>query len=193
MVSLDSTPIDFEYSFAIEYVKDFNGTRALQRTGHTGNDGVLASQASRLLRNVKVQEYIRDLLRTRVMGADEVLSRISDTARLDLSPYLIKKRNKHYINIDAIKADGLGHLIKELSYDAKGNQIVKFDDRQSALINIGKQHGLFSDKVELKLTKEIDAILDTLESNLDADTYQRVLQALSAGNDNGPTSASPAE
>lgn len=149
MVSLiDNPPTDWEYSFATEYVKDFNGTQAAKRAGHQGNDNVLAVTASRLLRNSKVQGYIRDLLRTRVMDVSEVLSRLADTARLDLSPYLVKKRGKHYINIDAITADGLGHLIKELSYDRKGNPIVKFDDRQSALEKIGKHLGLFVDRIE---------------------------------------------
>lgn len=133
-----------QWAFVWEYVKDFNGTRAAERAGYEGDDNVLAVQASKLLRIAKVQEAIRDILRTRVMTTEEVLSRTADIARMDLTPYLIKKRNKHYINIEALKADGLGHLIKEIAYDARGNQIVKFDDRQGALRDIAKHLGLFN-------------------------------------------------
>jgi len=177
----DEEPTEFEYIFALEYSKDFNGTRALQRTGHPGSDAVLGVQASRLLRNVRVQTYLRDILRTRVMTAEEVLSRTADIARMDLTPYLIKKRNKHFINIDLLKADGLGHLIKEISYDAKGNQVVKFDDRQGALRDVGKQLGLFTDKhlVELKLQNEVNALLDTLKETLPPELYTTVLSRLS--------------
>jgi len=135
-------------NFVYEYVVDFNGTRACERAGYEGNDNVLAVQASVNLRIPKIREAIRDILRTRVMTSEEVLSRTSDIARMDLTPYLIKRRNKHYINIESIKADGLGHLIKEISYDARGNQVVKFDDRQGALRDIGKHLGTFTDRIE---------------------------------------------
>ena len=172
--------IDFDYAFSIEYVKDFNGTRAAERAGHSGSDEVLAVTASRLLRKDKVREYIRNILRTRVMTAEEVLSRTADIARMDLTPYLIKKRNKHYINIDALTAAGLGHLIKEIAYDAKGNQIVKFDDRQGALRDVGKNLGLFSDHhiVETRVAGEVDALLDILQQELAPEQYTNILARL---------------
>ena len=146
-MSLSELP-EFDQNFVYEYVKDFNGTRAAERAGHQGNDNVLAVTASRLLRNAKVRAAIREILDANAMTANEVLSRLTDTARLDLSRYFIKKRGKHYINLDAIQADGLGHVVKEISYDAKGHQVVKFDDRQNALIQLGRAHGLFTDRTE---------------------------------------------
>lgn len=182
-----------QWAFVNEYIIDFNGTQAARRAGYQGDDNALAVTASRLLRNAKVADAVRERLHTRAMTADEVLSRLADVARFDPSAYFIKKRSKTFINLDAIKADGMGHVIKEIGYDRKGNLVVKFDDRQNALLNIGKQYGLFSDKhvVEMKLEKEIDVILDKLEGILPPELYDRILAAISGTETGEGTLSSP--
>lgn len=174
-----------QWAFVNEYLVDFNGTRACERAGYEGNDNVWAVQAYHNLRNHKIRQAIQERLRTRVMTADEVLSRLADVARFDPSAYFIKKRSKVFISLDAIQADGMGHVIKEIAYDRKGHLVVKFDDRQSALLNIGKQYGLFFDKhvVEMKLEKELEKALDLLKARLDADTYQAVVNILANAED----------
>lgn len=159
-----------QYAFVIEYTKDFNGTRAAQRAGYEGDDNTLAATASRLLRIDKIRAAIKEILRTRAMSGEEVLARLADTARFDPTDYFIKKRNKIFINLDAIKADGMGHLIKEISYDRKGNLVVKFDDRQGALDKLGRVHGLFKET--------------TTNLNLDLGSLSDVqLQRIAAGED----------
>lgn len=54
--------------FATEYVVDFNGTRAAEDTGYSKKTA--ASQASRLLRNVKVQQYIQEAIEKRQQKAE---------------------------------------------------------------------------------------------------------------------------
>lgn len=138
-----------QLAFCYEYVKDFNGTRACERAGYEGNENVWAVQAYHNLRNPKIRRVIKELVSANAMAANEVLARLADTARFDPSDYFVKKRSKIFVDLDKIKADGLGHIIKEISYDRHGHLVVKFDDRQAALLNIGRAHGLFTEKLEL--------------------------------------------
>jgi hypothetical protein len=179
--------------FVNEYLISWNSADAARRAGYNGKSNVVGP---RLLADVSIQAEIAQRLKEKQLTADAVLSRLSEMAFSNMSDFVDIQTKA-----DLADARERGYLIKKfkrkITHTESGEMYEDIElelyDSQSALINIGKQHGLFSDKVELKLTKEIDAILDTLESNLDADTYQRVLQALSAGNDNGPTSASPTE
>lgn len=51
-------------------------------------------------------------------------------------------------------------------------------DSQSALVHLGKHLDLFSDKLTIKLEKELKGALDALEKSLDSDTYAKVLTVL---------------
>lgn len=61
------------------------------------------------------------------------------------------KRVPH-LNIERMIADGRGHLIKELKAEAGMLCEVKFYDAQAALIQLGRHHKLFTDKIEADVT-----------------------------------------
>lgn len=166
-----------------EYLKCLNATEAARRAGYKWPNkyGPELKQ--------KYADEMDQCLKDNTLSPQEVLALLSQQALSEQSWYFTENGE---LDIKKLIADGKGHLIQSIEPTQYGRKI-KFYDAQAALVHIGKQHGLFSDKVELKLTKEIDAILDTLESSLDADTYQRVLQALSAGEDSGATGEGPAE
>ena len=50
--------IEKRFAFAEEYLVDLNATRAYKVVYNIESDDVAAASASRLLRNVKVQEYL---------------------------------------------------------------------------------------------------------------------------------------
>lgn len=162
--------------FVNEYLKSWNSSEAARKAGYNGKSNVIGP---RLLADVSIKREIDDRIAELKMSADEVLLRLAEQARGAYADYLTPDG----VDLKRLLDDGKGHLIKKLK-PTKDGQEIEFYDGQVALINIAKHHGLITDKIELKLEKELEAILTKLEQSLDADTFQRVLQALSARRDN---------
>lgn len=141
----DQEQLDQQILFAIEYVKDFNGTRAAQRAKYEGDDDTLAVTASRLLRYAKVQNKIRDLLASTTMEAQEALWRLAQMARLDISEFIRGKNGSFEINWSNVNK--FGYLIKSISHTKYGPKI-ELHDSQKALELIGKHYGMFTDKID---------------------------------------------
>ncbi len=78
--------IELRYrSFALEYIIDFNATRAAEVCGYSKKSAHV--QGSRMLSNVKVQGYIAQFMKERTertkVDADYVLTRLYDMAEAD--------------------------------------------------------------------------------------------------------------
>lgn len=105
--------------------------------------------------NPKVQEYIREHFLDQHMTAEEVTARISEIAGVGYAPYLKEDEKEGEIAVDLQKllADGKGHLIKGISYVRVGQdtavQVVEFFDAYKALVDMGRVHGIFTDKTDL--------------------------------------------
>ena len=124
----DKAP-DRQAQFAQEYVVDFNGKQAAIRSGYSKKTA--ESQASRLLRNVKVRSEIERLLEDPVGRRNE-----------------IRKRN-----IDELLPLAYTDAAVELKRDKDGNVIeVSFRDKLRAIELLGKMHGLFTDRQEVQLS-----------------------------------------
>lgn len=84
---------DKNIRFCEEYLKDLNATEAAIRTGYSKKTA--AAQASRLLTNVKLQEYIAELKQKRTerteITADYVLTGIKEVAErcMQRSPVMV--------------------------------------------------------------------------------------------------------
>ena len=91
--------------FATEYVKNgFNGVQAVYAAGYKQGYNSACVEASRLLRNAKVIEYVEESLKNSKMGADEVLERLAEIARKDAK----------FSGSDVVKANellGKGHKL----------------------------------------------------------------------------------
>jgi len=124
-----------------EYLVDFNATRAAERAGYGGNSNVLAAQGSRLLKNVKISESISQHLQEKAMTADEVLMRLADQARANVTDFI---QDYGAIDWEAVKAKG--HVIKRISHKQGEHSTIELYDAQAALEKIGKAHGLFVDR-----------------------------------------------
>ena len=135
-------------AFVEEYLCDFNATRAAERAGYGGADNVLGAQGSRLLKNVNISKKIKERLAESAMSADEVLMRLSEMARGEHGKYI---KPDGCIDLDQLIADGKGYLIKGTKETKYGLQI-EFYDAQHALVDIGRAHGIFRDRIEADIT-----------------------------------------
>lgn len=195
MASLSSK----QKEFVNQYLIDFNGTRAAERAGYSGDDNSLAVTAYGLLRNPKVAEIVSQRLQESAMSADEVLKRLAEQARSEHTAYIVTKPRldivqmakdglgelipdaidengdidivrlavqgkleqyapyilqSGYVDLDAMRREGMMHLVKGIKHTQHGMQ-VEFYDAQKALELIGKNHALFVDKSESNVSGDV--------------------------------------
>lgn len=130
-------------NFIEEYLQCFNATEAARRAGYDGSDATLAVIGHENLRKPKIAERIAQRFQERVMGADEVLARLSEMARADIS-YFVGQQG----TIDWEAVHEKGYLIKEVSHTTGKNSTIKLHDAKDALALVGKHHRLFAEQVE---------------------------------------------
>jgi phage terminase small subunit len=148
------------------YLETWNGTTAATIAGYRWP----TKAAWRLMKIPQVQEAISNRLNEAGMPANEVVTRISQDAKVNMGDFLLFKRvivldeNEQPI-IDPLTSEPLtrlvndginwemvrshGYLIKELSYDRRGSPIIKLVDTQKAKDQLGRIHGMFRDNIEL--------------------------------------------
>jgi phage terminase small subunit len=130
--------------FVEEYLRCWNASEAARQAGYTHAD----RQGSRLLSFVEVQDLIGKRIAEVAMSADEVLLRLAGQARGSMESFLTIGENGS-VKIDLAKAQALGclHLVKGLTEAEFGFKLDLYD-AQSALVQLGKGHGLFTDRHE---------------------------------------------
>lgn len=175
--------------FVNEYVKCWNAAESARRAGYNGKSNVIGSQ---LLANLSISEEIQKRVDEIKMSADEVLIRLANMARSNISDYA-KVRTPDDLAGLGDKGQVVKKFKRRITTTQSGNEYEEIElelyDAQPPLQLIGKQHGLFTDKIEVKLSQEIESILSTLEQTLDADSFKRALQALSTRGINSPISS----
>lgn len=137
--------------FVHEYVKDFNVRRAARAVGY-GHEG----SGYRVLKRAEVRKAIAEILQEKVMTAEEVLARLSEQARGDYAEYLLPNGS---VDLGRMLSDGKGHLIKGYKQTASGLQ-VEFYDSQTALSLVGKHLMLFTEKVEMHHSGQVNFTAD---------------------------------
>lgn len=140
---------DKQIIFANEYLIDLNATRAYKKAyPNVKKDSVAASAAVRMLRNVKVKNYI-----------DEQLKKIEDESIADAAEvmkYLTKvMRNELTEEVVVVEGEGEG---------CSSARIVKKDmsakDRNKAAELLGKRYRLFTEKIELDGVQQVQIVDD---------------------------------
>lgn len=124
--------------FIEEYLKCFNATEAARRATYAHPN----VQGPTLVNLSEIKEIIDARLKELAMEADEVLLRLSEQARGDHSTYI---KSDGTVDLPRLIEDDKAHLIKGTRWDRSDNLIIEFYDAQSALVHIGKAHGLFTD------------------------------------------------
>lgn len=126
--------------FLVHYLLHGNATQAAEAAGyaHPGKQG------SRLRRSRRITAAINEYFRAQELGAAEMVARLSQQARAGYADYLEPDGS---VDLAGLLAAGLGHLVKGVRETKYGRQI-EFYDAQTALVQIGRYHGLFTDRVD---------------------------------------------
>lgn len=154
--------------FADEYLIDLNATRAY-RVAYPSvkKDETAAAAAARMLRNVKVAEYIQERMQERQkrteITQDRVLQELAAIAFAKATDYAEIKnecvRIKDTAELDEQQVRALAG-IEEGKFGIK----VKLNDKEKALELIGRHLGMFKDKLEVSgLEEEKKKLGDILE------------------------------
>lgn len=161
-------------TFIAEYLKDFNATQAAIRAGYSAKTAYSIGQ--RLLKNVEIKEVIDAHLKANHMSAEEVLNRLADIARGDMTDlmdvssmgFTVKltdeqgNRRPQTKLIKKLKQKVITKIGKNSSDDDTETVETEIElySAQDALNQIGKYHKLFTDKVEHEVAK--DSVLESL-------------------------------
>ncbi len=156
--------------FCDEYLIDFNATRAYKVTyPNCQTDEAANAASSRLLRNVKVQEYLKDA--TEELHNDnkelrqKIINELSKIAFSDIrNLYTDTGRLKFMKDLDDNTAGAIASIETLEEYDGYGEnrekigdtQKVKLWDKSKALETLGRHLGMFKDKVEIETDKPFE-------------------------------------
>lgn len=113
--------------FCIEYLKDFNGTRAYKEA-YWWNEDSARRQASRLLTNVHIQEYLWDKVQKKLDKAEVWVD------------YVLK-------NLHQIVEIWMWRQKIELE-DGKKKKVYDLKNVNSALEKLWKYHKMYTDRIE---------------------------------------------
>lgn len=141
------------------FANGFVGWRAAQAAGYQGDEATLRNAASRLLTNANVTHAINARWKRLAMNADEVIARLTEMARGDLSEVLNDQGD-----FDIAKARERGkmflvhkHKTTEKYIPQEGHDDIvirttelEFYDAQAALGTLAKYHGLLSDRLKVE-------------------------------------------
>ncbi len=161
---------DKQKKFCNEYLKDFNATRAYKVAyPNCKKDETANAASSRLLRNVKVQDYInnkKEKLKEKMeISQERVLQEMARIAFGDVRKLYNESGGlKNIQDLDDDTAaivtgietteefDGYGQDREQIGYTKK----VKMADKTKALDMLGKYFGMFKEKVEVNQDKPFE-------------------------------------
>lgn len=156
--------------FCNEYIKDFNATRAY-KSAYPGckKDETAAQAGSRLLRNVNVKNRIEELKEElKVQGKVTQEMIIQELVKIGFSDirklYTEHGSLKNIQDIDDSTASAISSVESFEEYEGRGNdreyigdtKKIKMYSKEKALELLGKQIGMFKDKVEVSSDKPFE-------------------------------------
>lgn len=137
--------------FCEEYLIDLNATQAAIRAGYSPKTA--EQTASRLLRNVKVQEYLAELMDKKeselIASQDEVLKYLTSVMR--------GKSKSTEIVVEGI-GDGCSKAMTVLKEPSE-------KERLKAAELLGRRYGLYTDKIETDVDMELNITVDYGDKN----------------------------
>lgn len=156
---------DKQLAFIEHYLDTFNGTESARRAKYKGNDNVLSTVAWENMRKPKIALLIKRRMSVECMTDTENLKHLADIARgVDVTQYvtqeIVETDDGSYtvfgFDIDRLRKDGHGRLIKSISPTRGGGIRIDFTDRLGALNSIAKHHALFTDVIISAQVDEAD-------------------------------------
>lgn len=147
--------------FCDEYLIDLNATRAYMAAyPSVKNEKTAAAAASRLLRNVKVQEYIQKRLAEKeealIAKQDEVLKTLTRIMRREEPETVVVVCKKHKSHYD----DSGKKVIDDIEEPVTVPIPTKVSDANKAAEMLGRYYTLFTDKAQIEGVSKIQIIDD---------------------------------
>ena len=147
--------------FCDEYLIDCNATRAYREAyPSVKNDATAAAAAARLLRNVKVWEYIKKRLEEK----DEALIAKQDEVLQTLTRVLRRQEMDTVVVTCKERSSGYDENGKKVIIEKEVPQLVqvptKVSDLNKAAELLGKRYSLFTDKVEMDADMDLNITID---------------------------------
>ena len=144
--------------FADEYLIDLNATRAYRKAYPSVKKDETAAQAgSRMLRNVKVAEYIAERMQARQerteITQDRVLEELAAIAFARATDYAEVRDDQVFIKDTAGLSENQIKAIAGIKQGKFGIE-VKLSDKEKALELLGRHLGMFKDRVEVSGLEE---------------------------------------
>ena len=159
--------------FADEYLIDLNATRAY-RVAYPSvkKNETAAAAAARMLRNVKVAEYISERMQERQQRTevtqDMVVRELAAIAFSKATDYVEIRNNGVYSSVVIKSTENLSdkqiRAIAGIKEGANGIEI-KLNDKEKALELLGRHLGMWNDKLDIK-TPAIDDSIKEMEAYL---------------------------
>ena len=152
--------------FADEYLIDLNATRAYRMAyPNVKKDDTTAAAAARMLRNVKVAEYIQERMQERQQRTevtqDRVVQELAAIAFAKATDYVTIQSNGSDAVVMIKSTDDLTdeqvRAIAGIKEGANGVEI-KLNDKEKALELLGRHLGMWNDKLEVKAPAIDDSI-----------------------------------
>lgn len=135
----------------------FNATKAAEAAGYAN----ARRAGSRLRTNEDIRAEIAARTASLAMSADEALRRLGDLARVSLADfYDVDDDGNLVLNLQRGRDSGKLELLDGITCDARGNLILKLPDRLKALELIGRNLGLWVDRVQQDTTIRFDTMTD---------------------------------
>lgn len=177
---------DAQKRFCDEYLIDLNATRAYKVAyPNCKKDETANAASSRMLRNVKVQEYIskkqQEIEKRTEVTQDMVIKELAKIAFLDIRKlYTENGQLKNIADMDSETAGAISSLETLEEYEGYGDdrekigdtQKVKLLDKTKALELLGRHLGIFNDKMDINVKEKEEkknAISDILNQMQSAD------------------------
>lgn len=145
-------------TFADEYLIDLNATRAYRKAYPSVKKDETAAQAgSRMLRNVKVAEYIAERMQARQerteITQDRVLEELAAIAFARATDYAEVKDDQVFIKDTAGLSENQIKAVAGIKQGKFGIE-VKLNDKEKSLELLGRHLGMFKDRVEVSGLEE---------------------------------------
>lgn len=157
-------------AFVEWYVKLLNGGQAAKRAGYSGDMLTLDVVASENLRKPYIRAEIDRRLKESIPSADVLLTRISQTALSDVTPYLT---DDGMLDVQALADAGLGHLVVGVKPGKDGPEYT-LAHPQTARKMLARYHRILGSlEVDLTTTSKLDrSSLDVLVAQVTAAARQ---------------------
>jgi hypothetical protein len=144
--------------FIVWYVRLLNAYRAAERAGYSGDQHTLEQVGHENLNKPEIRAEIDRRLKASIPSADEVLTRISQRAHVDVTPYLDSEQR---IDVQALASAGLGHLVVGVKPGRQGPEIT-LASPETASKMLARYHRVLGADTQVDITATLEASEDAL-------------------------------